>query len=351
MMHRARRAQNARGPPRRGARRSVGPPRPGGFGDLSWQEASGSGAWARPEVGAPWWPLLGQRPGPSPRLLRALARFGGETLVGLDVARVPLRASYEALARILTAGEWDWAKGRSGIEHVNHVFLELRTARGRSLVLEKQPVVRLEEAGQSAAFAIGERLPVPLATGAACSCGTRLGEWPRRGGATVSTLVQEAAARTGRRRFWHYDPRDSNCQTFVLDVLAAWGLLTPATARFVEQPIRRLLRPPLTRAVTTLATDAAARADGLLDSTPIGAGAGALDSTPIGAGRPAASVAQSGAGAGQEPRRARAQQRRADPEAAGRSQRHRGSASLCCAPARWERTHGSWGWRRNACSA
>ncbi len=116
-------------------------------------------------------------------------------------------------------------------------------ADGATLVLQKNPIVNLSSFAEP--HPQREVLPVPLPAIAM----------------TLEGLLGRALAAVWPARLWDYDPARANCQDFVLDVLGASRLLTPALTRFVKQPLDRVLAPPINRAAATLVTDLAARAD------------------------------------------------------------------------------------------
>lgn len=199
--------------------------------------------------------LLGQRSSASPAVARYLALHGADRIVSIAVRRQPMNATYEGIAQFLTLGQWGLAKQASGLERIYHVSLVLRLLPHRddgrdhplhTIVIEKRPIVQIVERDQPPDG--GDRMAVAL---------------PRRD-LSLLEFVGRASDRYGAR-FWDYDPRVANCQDLIIFLLSTWGVLTPRLVRFIKQPMDVLMRPALTRAVTSLTTDAAARADILVN--------------------------------------------------------------------------------------
>lgn len=144
----------------------------------------------------------------------------------LRVYRTPLQTYVDIGLTALTAGDWDKAVRKYGIDEIFHLYMIAKLKNGKSYIIEKNEVPHIEQAtaDQIKILPPNYMRVIPLPKYAL----------------TIPKLVMNALAFEGRKKFFTYNFRTNNCQVFVGDILRANNLLTPDLDAYIHQPIDKI---------------------------------------------------------------------------------------------------------------
>jgi hypothetical protein len=182
----------------------------------------------------------------SPRVRQLLAAVGNKQIMAMAVRRDPLPGPLTKVLNLGTLGKWDEVRSRFNYDKVFHLALEVAVDMGEyeaRYVVEKNQVIN-----------------VALAT--ATSKDT---EYKRVEGTPVNLneMLERTKEQMGVNAFFKYDAFQNNCQDFIIQILAANGLLTEDLKVFIKQPLGDVLAalPSYAAKVAKIATDLGGLAD------------------------------------------------------------------------------------------
>ena len=152
------------------------------------------------------------------RFKQFLKAHGSEAITSVKVGRVPINSAVRLGFDILTAGKFEEAHKKLGVDNFFHLYLIIND----KYVIEKNETVN-------------ER---------AWSPGTKGEEIETVSGPinkTIDELIQ-TASKGDEKSFWlDYNPLTNNCQQFVTRVLRTNGILTTSVSKWVNQDMEKLL--------------------------------------------------------------------------------------------------------------
>jgi hypothetical protein len=182
----------------------------------------------------------------SPRVRKLLAAVGDKQIVAMAVRRDPLPGPLTTVLNLGTLGKWDEVRQRFNYDKVFHLALEVVVDMGES----------------EARFVVEKNQVINIAPAAGTSKDT---EYKRVQGTPVNLneMLERTKERMGTDAFFKYDAFHNNCQDFILQILAANDLLTPALQSFIKQPLGDVLSalPSYAERVAKIATDLGGLAD------------------------------------------------------------------------------------------
>jgi hypothetical protein len=185
----------------------------------------------------------GKRDGYSPKVRAYLAANGNKTIAGLTLRRDPIRSVLHTVINAITLGRWGAARKKYAYDKVFHLGLEVKLDGGPTTIVEKNEVIN-----------VGPSKPA--------DSDTEVMVLNDPGTLTLQQMLDNAQKLMGGR-FFPYSAFENNCQDFIIAVLRANNLWTPARNDFVKQPLEEVVKelPSYTGRLANVATDLAAVAD------------------------------------------------------------------------------------------
>lgn len=192
--------------------------------------------------------LKGPRKDAPPSVRAYLRQHGDAIVTDVWVCRQPIVKAINVALDFITLGLWSKAKKSLNYDDMFHLYMivGMRMPDGRvhKALLERNQVVRIED--------VDDSLLRPDKCRQAAAPAVSFGEFVRRG------VDSEPSG-----SFWVYDAVKHNCQDFVMSLLTANSVSTPALASFVKQDASTLL-PDYAVKIARGITDFAASADILI---------------------------------------------------------------------------------------
>lgn len=187
--------------------------------------------------------MKGKRQDYPPKVRAYLAANGDRPIGGLTIRRDPIRSMLHSVINVLTLGKWAEARKKYAYDKVFHLGLEVKLDAGPTTTVEKNQVINVGPAGppnqDTETMVIGDP-----------------------GSLTLRQMLDNTQKLMGDRYF-NYSAFENNCQDFIIAILRANNLWTPARDAFIKQPVDELAKelPSYTGRIANVATDLAAVAD------------------------------------------------------------------------------------------
>ena len=147
-----------------------------------------------------------------------LNKYSGERMTNIRVCRKPLGSTYDKVFDVLSLGSWSKAKKKENFDKLFHLYLTF-TLGGKHVILDKQHNITIKLSNDSCK----DSLPVPGAKEL-----------------TLKTFLERGRKRAGDAKFFPYNALTNNCQDFLLNLLVANGLSTPALVKFIKQDLTQI---------------------------------------------------------------------------------------------------------------
>ena len=167
-----------------------------------------------------------------------LKAHGREKIQSLSMMRAPVAKPGVMAMQLLTLGKWDEFKKRAGVDEVYHTSIIING----NIVLEKLEKLEGRVDAGYAKMPGAEMFAVDIP-------------------ANTITIAEflEKGRRQMKEKFYTYDAFTSNCQSWVLAMVSANGLLTAEGRKFIKQDIDKLIKelPALTKTAAVKITDVA----------------------------------------------------------------------------------------------
>lgn len=162
---------------------------------------------------------------------------GRDKIQSLSMMRAPVAKPGVLAMQLLTLGKWDQFKKQAGVDEVYHTSIIVNG----NIVLEKL-----------------EKLEGRVDSGYAKMPGAELYPIAVKGDITIAEFL-EKGRRQMKEAFYTYNAFTSNCQTWVMNMVSANGLLTAEGRTFIKQDIDKLIKelPELTKTAAVKLTDVA----------------------------------------------------------------------------------------------
>lgn len=171
-----------------------------------------------------------------------LTKHGDKKIISIQVVREPLQRAVKAFANLLTAGKLDEVARAQGQAGFFHLYSILTLEDGTKLKYEKNERPVLEPFDGR----LGQNAESVNTTG---------------GGIPLRDFIERTIKRMGENNYIQYSALQLNCQNFILNSLAANGLLTPDLQTFIHQDTTRLIEesPSFGQKIGNAATDLGAK--------------------------------------------------------------------------------------------
>ena len=171
------------------------------------------------------------------RFRNFLKAHGDESITSIEMFRLPVDHVAEAVAQLITAGDFEGIKKRSGVDRVFHVGMLINN----KYTLEKlaKPEFREDVSYRNKPDIEFYDVPVNKEL-------------------SINEFIEKAREKMGEN-FYNYDFLKNNCQNFVVGLLEASHLLTVDAKQWIKQDIESLIRemPSLSKYLGVRLTDTA----------------------------------------------------------------------------------------------
>jgi hypothetical protein len=150
-------------------------------------------------VKRPFLALKGPRNGPTKRFQEFLDSKGNQEVEEIRMNRKPVISGVQKALDVLSGGRYSKRKKKLGYDDVYHNYMMVKMKDGKTYRIEKNHVVEANPVDEEE-FRRGEKLNATDANNR-----------------TLKDIIDTASKRDSN--FWKYDPKDSNCQVFVNEVV------------------------------------------------------------------------------------------------------------------------------------
>lgn len=195
-------------------------------------------------------PRLEKRPGGvlPPHVREFLEKHGQEEITSIEVMRTPLDSLTSTALSGLTFGAFDKALKASGYDSAFHLAMVVN---GKYMI-DKQEVVKV---GKPVYKKSTEKQSVSAATPAV----------------NIAQMFEAAEGIMGKNKFTGYDPKNNNCQDFIIAMLKGANALTDEAQTFVKQDIKSVFNklPGVVKTIARGVTDIAAASNTLIEGQGI----------------------------------------------------------------------------------
>lgn len=150
----------------------------------------------------------GPRKGATKRFDEFLNNEGTKEITNIQVARQPIKSVAKKLLDVISLGNFSKVAKRLNYEDIYHNYIIVTLADGKQYTVQKNEVVN--EHQTTKADLQGERYNIPLNN-------KRL---------TLKEMINTASSQDPQK-FYQYNPENTNCQSFVEEVIKKNGFSTP----------------------------------------------------------------------------------------------------------------------------
>jgi hypothetical protein len=160
-----------------------------------------------------------------PKVRDILKKYGAEVITSYKIKRTPVSSLLTSALSAVSLGEFGKRFGRSEYDTLFHLFLEMTTASGKRLSVEKNEVINMEVSPKKRDKEEVEDITnnVPQ-------------------GLTLDTIMDNTEKYMGKKKFFGYSARDNNCQDFIVAVLKSNNIGDDGNIAFVKQDTKELFR-------------------------------------------------------------------------------------------------------------
>lgn len=163
----------------------------------------------------------------SPKVRKLLEQVGDEKITSIILFRRPISLSkFAKFVGVLKGTPYD------DLMHLGMII-------NKKYLLDKQDVIHFEPSGVPSD---AEKLEVSLD-------GKEI---------TINELLEKTRKRMGDADFTNYSSKKNNCQDFILNILAANGLSSPESTKFIKQDLEKVFNnlPSYAEKIADLVTEA-----------------------------------------------------------------------------------------------
>jgi len=152
------------------------------------------------------------------RFKQFLKQHGEETVTSVKVGRVPIAPAVRLGFDIVTAGKFEEAHKKLGVDNFFHLYLIIND----KYLLEKNETVNEKPWSQGAKQEV-----IHIADGV---------------NKTIDEMIKNASAGEEKSFWLDYNPLTNNCQMWVTRMLKRNGLLTSTASKWINQDMQALLK-------------------------------------------------------------------------------------------------------------
>ena len=160
--------------------------------------------------------LLGRNDYP-PKVRNILKKYGSEVIVSYKLKRTPVSKLLTTALSAVSLGEFGERLKNSEYDELFHLFLELTTASGKKISVEKNEVINLEVSPPTRPKEEVEDITSNIPDGL-----------------TINELMNNTNKRMGSS-FFDYSAKSNNCQHFIINILNANNIGDESNREFVKQ--------------------------------------------------------------------------------------------------------------------
>ena len=187
--------------------------------------------------------LLGRNDYP-PKVRNILKKYGSEVIVSYKLKRTPVSSLLTSALSAVSMGEFGDRLKNSEYDELFHLFLELTTASGKRISVEKNEVINADVSPPTRPKEEVEDI---------------LSNIPP--GLTINELMNNTKKRMGSS-FFNYSAKSNNCQDFIINILNANNIGDESNREFVKQDTDYLFENlPYLRKFSNMVTTLGAKVD------------------------------------------------------------------------------------------
>lgn len=160
--------------------------------------------------------ILGRNDYP-PKVRNILKKYGSEVIVSYKLKRTPVSSLLTSALSAVSMGEFGDRLKNSEYDELFHLFLELTTASGKKISVEKNEVINLEVSPPTRPKEEVEDITSNIPDGL-----------------TINELMNNTNKRMGSS-FFDYSAKSNNCQHFIINILNANNIGDESNREFVKQ--------------------------------------------------------------------------------------------------------------------
>lgn len=187
--------------------------------------------------------LLGRNDYP-PKVRNILKKYGNEVIVSYKLKRTPVSSLLTSALSAVSMGEFGDRLKNSEYDELFHLFLELTTASGKRISVEKNEVINLEVSPPTRPNEEVEDIVSNIPPGI-----------------TINELMNNTKKLMGRS-FFNYSASKNNCQHFIINILDANDIGDESDREFVKQDTDFLFENlPILQKIANATTNLGAKID------------------------------------------------------------------------------------------
>jgi hypothetical protein len=187
--------------------------------------------------------LLGRNDYP-PKVRNILKKYGSEVIVSYKLKRTPVSSLLTSALSAVSMGEFGDRLKNSEYDELFHLFLELTTASGKRISVEKNEVINLEVSPPTRPNEEVEDIVNNIPDGL-----------------TINELMNNTKKRMGSS-FFNYSAKSNNCQDFIINILDANKIGDDTNFEFIKQDTDFLFENlPYLRKISNTVTTLGAKVD------------------------------------------------------------------------------------------
>lgn len=189
-----------------------------------------------------------------PKVRTILKKYGEEVITGYKIKRTPVSKLLTSALSVVSLGVFGKRFGRSAYDELFHLFLEMTTASGKRISVEKNEVINMDTSPPKR-----DKEEVKDIT-------TNIPE-----GLTISAMMAKTEESMGKKKFFGYSARDNNCQDFIVAILRSNNIGDNSDIEFVKQDTKELFKNlPFLRKFANTITDLGARVNVITTGAGVG---------------------------------------------------------------------------------
>lgn len=178
-----------------------------------------------------------------PKVRNILKKYGDEVVVGYKIKRTPVSSLLTSALSAVSLGKFGARFGRSEFDDLFHLFLEMTTASGKRISVEKNEVINMEVSPPTRDKEQVEDITTNV-----------------RQDLTINEIMANTETYMGKKKFYGYSARDNNCQDFIVAILKSNNIGDTQNITFVKQDTKSLFKDlPFLRKFSNTITDIGAR--------------------------------------------------------------------------------------------